>query len=401
MELFMQAGGDYVDRDSLTATPAKVLEGEKFLGDGSDDEQTGTMTDRSQVGTSPTMADDHLIPIHTSNETNFVTDSFGTKKLVMCPPDGAYPGRDAYVGEDLDNLGITPGNIADGTTIGNVEGTYTRDANAVDQDIRAGKSAYIKGEKVYGALPDKGSVYKELNAGETYNIEKGCYEDGRVVAKNLSSQTQATAGAYNILDGKTAYVNGQKVTGTFPNKGQNQYGSGMTEGSDYYAINGLPEGAYLKSGNTNPEARLAKSTVRNYLGISAAKIAKGQTIGGVAGTFYGNKKCIGASVYDSRNGSDSYAEQSFTMPANGTVYYGGCAGGWYYSSDGSWATCAVYKNGNAMDNRNISGGSYMFRGTMFNKSFSASAGDVIKIIAQCGRGSGDFIMSCVQAVIVY
>jgi hypothetical protein len=206
-----------------------------------------------------------------------------------------------------------------------------------------------------------------------------------------------------MLEGYSGFVNGGgEVKGTIVNRGQAQYG-GFGEGDDYYAINALPEGAYFSYGaNWAPEGRCSKATVRNYLGVAAGKIAKGQSIAGISGTWYGNKATIGASAYDSRNASDNYAEQSFTMPASGTVYYGGCAGGWYYSDGDTNATCAIYKNGSVVNNANISSGNYTFRGGMFNKSFSANAGDVIKVVASCSRGNrGDFIMSAIQAVIVY
>ncbi|HAU87203.1 MAG TPA: hypothetical protein DCW90_17470, partial [Lachnospiraceae bacterium] len=48
-------------------------------------------------------------------------------------------------------------------------------------------------------------------------------------ANSLSSQTSATAAAANILSGKTAYVNGSKITGTMANKGNlNWSGSNTT-----------------------------------------------------------------------------------------------------------------------------------------------------------------------------
>ena len=402
MELLMVAGGDSVDYESLTASPGEVMEGKGFLGAGSDEVQTGTVKDRSQRGTSPGIEGDETIPVHQSASSRFVTDTNGANRLIMCPPDGIYPGEDVYVGDAPEDLGIVAEKIAYGQEIGNIHGKFTEDGTAAARDMRAGKRAYVKGHVVDGALADKGSIYKELSAGETYTIGEGVYSEGRVVAKNLSSQTQGTAAAGNILSGKTAWVNGNKVTGSMANRGQYQYG-GMGEGSDYYAINSLPEGAYFKNGDSwAPEARISKSTLRSYLGVSAGKIAKGQSIAGVTGSWYGNKATIGASAYDSRSASDNYAEQSFTMPASGTVYYGGCAGGWYYPDGDTNATCAIYKNGSVVNNANISSGNYTFRGGMFNRSFSANAGDVIKVVASCSRGSrGDFIMSAIQAVIVY
>jgi len=402
MELLMVAGGDSVDYESLTASPGEVMEGKGFLGAGSDEVQTGTVKDRSQRGTSPGIEGETGKPIHQSASSRFVTDTNGANRLIMCPPDGIYPGEDVYVGDAPEDLGIAAEKIAYGQEIGNIHGRFTEDGTAAARDMRAGKRAYVKGQVIDGALADKGAIYKELSAGETYTIGEGVYSEGRVVAKNLSSQTQGTAAAGNILSGKTAWVNGIKVTGSMANRGQYQYG-GMGEGSDYYAINSLPEGAYFKNGESwAPEARISKSTLRSYLGVSAGKIAKGQSIAGVTGSWYGNKTAIGVSAYDARNASENYAEQSFTMPASGTVYYGGCTGGWYYPDGDTNATCAIYKNGSVVNNANISSGNYTFRGGMFNRSFSANAGDVIKVVASCSRGNrGDFIMSAIQAVIVY
>lgn|GEM_PF-2535718 len=465
MELLMVAGGDSVDYESLTASPGEVMEGKGFLGAGSDEVQTGTAKDRSQRGTSPGIEGETGKPIHKSASSRFVTDTNGANRIIMCPPDGIYPGEDVYVGDAPEDLGIVAEKIAYGQEIGNIHGKFTEDGTAAARDMRAGKRAYVRGRVIDGALADKGAIYKELSAGETYTIGEGVYSEGRVVAKNLSSQTQGTAAAGNILSGKTAWVNGSKVTGSMAergtvnkeisagetytineghfnagyvkgkslssqtqgtaeaanmlsgktawvngnkvtgsmaNRGQYQYG-GFGEGDDYYAINSLPEGAYFKNGaNWAPEGRCSKTTVRNYLGVAANKIAKGQSIAGVTGSWYGNKTTIGVSAYDARNASENYAEQSFTMPASGTVYYGGCAGGWYYPDGDTNATCAIYKNGSVVNNANISSGNYTFRGGMFNRSFSANAGDVIKVVASCSRGNrGDFIMSAIQAVIVY
>ena len=75
----------------------------------------------------------------------------------------------------------------------------------------------------------------------------------------------------NVLNGATfTSENGVKLTGTMANRGQAQYGS-MGEGSDYYAINSLPEGAYFSNGASwAPEARIKKTTLLNYLGGSKA-----------------------------------------------------------------------------------------------------------------------------------
>ncbi len=284
MELLMVAGGDSVDYEALTASPGEVMEGKGFLGAGSDEVQTGTAKDRSQRGTSEGIEGDEDVPIHLSTSSRFVEDTNGAKRVILCPPGGIYPGDNAYVGEAPENLGITPDKIAFGKQIGNVTGTFSADATATAKDIRAGKVACVRGENISGGLADKGSIYKEISAGETYIIGEGVYAEGRVVAKNLASQTSGTATAADILSGKTAWVNGSKFPGNMANRGQYQYG-GMSEGGDYYAINDLPEGAYFSGGVAGaPEARCSKTDVRSFLGVSAGKIAKGQTIAGVNGT---------------------------------------------------------------------------------------------------------------------
>ena len=48
---------------------------------------------------------------------------------------------------------LLPDNLKTGTTCLGVEGTFTADADAIDTDIKAGKSGYVNGVKVTGALP--------------------------------------------------------------------------------------------------------------------------------------------------------------------------------------------------------------------------------------------------------
>ena len=66
-----------------------------------------------------------------------------------------------------------------------------------------------------GTMPNKGAVTSNLNCGGSYTIPKGYHNgSGRVTANSLSSQTSANATANDIMNGKTAWVNGSKITGT-------------------------------------------------------------------------------------------------------------------------------------------------------------------------------------------
>lgn len=93
-------------------------------------------------------------------------------------------------------------------------GLDTSDATATASDILSGETAYARGLKVTGTMPDNGSVSQTLLAGQSYTIPEGYHNgSGTARAEDLASQTQATATALDILEGKTAYVNGEMLTG--------------------------------------------------------------------------------------------------------------------------------------------------------------------------------------------
>lgn len=112
-------------------------------------------------------------------------------------------------------LGLTAAKLAKGQTVCGVAGTYTSDADAAAGNILSGKIAYVKGSKVTGNMTNQGAKTASLNCGGSYTIPAGYHNgSGKVTANSLSSQTDATAAAGNILSGKTAWVKGSKITGT-------------------------------------------------------------------------------------------------------------------------------------------------------------------------------------------
>lgn len=164
-------------------------------------------------------------------------------------------------------------------------------------DCTAGKSQVLEGytaitsdsddESVEGTMPNNGEQSATLKCGQSKQIPAGYTPGGTVTAADLASQTGATAVDNQLSSGKTAWVNGQKVTGTLTERGQYQSGGAAFTGS-YFAVNSLPEGIYRKNGASwAPEARCTADQLRNVLGITAGKIKKGEVIAGVTGTWEG------------------------------------------------------------------------------------------------------------------
>ena len=90
------------------------------------------------------------------------------------------------------------------------------DGDATASQILSGKTAWVKGQKVTGTMPNRGAVSKTLNAGGSYTIPEGYHNgSGKITVASLSSQTQANATSSDIVTGKTAWVNGKKITGKY------------------------------------------------------------------------------------------------------------------------------------------------------------------------------------------
>lgn len=92
----------------------------------------------------------------------------------------------------------------------------TSEGNVVATDIKSGKIAFAKGQRMVGTntfdanTQDANAIAADIKKGKTAYV-KGTKVTGSFVELNTAD---ATATAADILKGKTAYVNGKKIVGT-------------------------------------------------------------------------------------------------------------------------------------------------------------------------------------------
>ena len=86
--------------------------------------------------------------------------------------------------------------------------------NATVSEVLEGKTfSNSSGVGLVGTMANNGAINANLNAGQIHNIPAGYTTGGTITANSLASQTGGTATAADIKEGKTAWVNGQKITG--------------------------------------------------------------------------------------------------------------------------------------------------------------------------------------------
>lgn len=94
---------------------------------------------------------------------------------------------------------LTAGNIRSGVKIFNVTGSYagssssggtdTSDATATAANILSGKTAYVDGAKLTGTMTNNGAVAKTMTANGSYTIPAGYHNGSGKVTVNVSSSS--------------------------------------------------------------------------------------------------------------------------------------------------------------------------------------------------------------------
>lgn len=237
------------------------------------------------------------------------------------------------------------------------------DASAGAGNILTGKTAYAGGKKITGTMADNGAKTASLDCGSSYTIPAGYHNGkGKVTANSLAAQTQADAQAKDILTGKTAWVNGKKVTGisgaNIELYSYNEMAGIFNEGKSFYS-GGVHVGSLF---NCYTNKSVATKTINGIVysqGCYAFNVGKEKynSIGNCAGllleALQGVNGDFRSYIFIEKNLADRNVE---TVPV--MMYYPWgtgilnnaefCSDGtlkyyWYYSSDGQGWTEAQYR----------------------------------------------------------
>jgi hypothetical protein len=416
--VIFKSGSGGSGSDDVTASSSHVLAGHTAITSDSGDEPKG--------GT---------IPSKSAEEYN----TSGSDQVISS---GQYLAGDQTV-KGVQTSGIEAGNIKKGVTaqvgdanntgrIKKVVGTYSTVSNGQNAvtpgAMLPGYSGFANGSgEIKGNMAKKGAEtfntstsdrtiaadrYLEgdqtIKAVTTSNIDAGNIKKGVVVKvgdENSSGRIKNVTGTYTtVSSGQTALIAGALLPGYsgFANGGGEVKGSMKKKSAEVFNTStsdrSIAAGQYMEGAQTIKgvtTANIAAGNIKKGVRVQVGDANSAGRIKDVTGTWYGNKKTIGACAWCGRGlGDPNPSEtQSFTMPDSGTVYYGGMSSGYY----GGSGNCRIYKNNSVVDNRDL--GTYLVRGSMFNKSFAANKGDVIKVEATAT--SGDATVTCIQAVIVY
>lgn len=221
---------------------------------------------------------------------------------------------------------------------GNHKDLDTRDATANPEDIMYGKSAYMNGIKVYGTyIPlntsDASASESDILEGETAYVN-GQKITGTYVPEEQLDTSDATARPVDILQGATAYVNGQKITGTYV-PGISPDDPDVVDTSDATAIaNDLLAG---KTAYARGEMIIGTYTRPEYLDTNDATAYSSDLRNGV--TAYARGQKIVGTMIPEAGGGGEYIEKIYGINPTSITRY---KTNYQYPSGGSRRDTVIY-----------------------------------------------------------
>lgn len=172
-----------------------------------------------------------------------------------------------------------------GNSLASQTGVQSGKTAAGAGQVLTGYEAWVNGGRVTGTMANQGAKTSSLNCGGSYTIPAGYHNgSGKVTANSLASQTSADAGAGHILSGKTAWVNGSKVTGTMANVASIDTAKSVGWDNDYGYIR-MTNGAHITNASSGyPEVKVP------YQNFTVTPSASQQSISarGLSGKLIGN-----------------------------------------------------------------------------------------------------------------
>lgn len=258
---------------------------------------TGTMVNRGGSTTAVSYAySGSSIYFRIPMGAYITADTNGTYPTIAVP----YQDKSTTPTTSSQTISADSGKVLRNVTVNAIPGGYitTSDATATAAQILSGQTAYVKGSKITGTMTNVAAIdtaksvgwdndygyIRMTNGAHITNATTG-YPEVKVPYQNVTVTPSTSQQTVSPSD-YSGKVLGNVFVNAIPNqRGQYQYGE-MGFGSDYYAINQLPEGYYTSNGaDWAPEARITKSKLQTALGVTASKIKVGESIADISGTF--------------------------------------------------------------------------------------------------------------------